>query len=189
MNDTATTKKSGDAEPSRGAKPAGDSKAKMPGADFGLATASVEAKPLSSSNSEERERNEVFGSLVKGDDDIVGLVAYSIYKQNKHDWLVAFNKTKAREPNEDEAFSYIAGESTVRRLAIYRHLVQATLEGRGLQVTGSPGKEKFVQANLAAGTSRPEGGAGKGLMWIGALIAVVVALYIGAKFGMPGVPR
>jgi hypothetical protein len=189
MSDTATTKKSGEVTSSQGSKPAGESKAKMPGADFGVSATSADAKPLSSSNSEERERNEVFGSLVKGDDDIVGLVAYSIYKQNKHDWLVAFNKAKAREPNEDEAFSYIAGESTVRRLAIYRHLAQATLEGRGPQVTGNPGKEKFVQANLASGSSQPEGGAGKGLMWIGALIAVVVALYIGAKFGMPGVPR
>src|SRR5947209_353481 len=70
----------------------------------------------------DEERNAVFESLVTGDQDIVGLVAYSIYKQNKHDWLVAFERTKARAPTDGESSAYILGESTPRRLAIYRHL-------------------------------------------------------------------
>ncbi|MCC2099207.1 MAG: hypothetical protein KDJ29_20120 [Hyphomicrobiales bacterium] len=197
MSDSTTAKKSDGKAPS--APPASASaadKARMPDTDgfavSGEAPAgSKKASIGSSSSSEERERNEVFGSLVKGDEDIIGLVAYSIYKQNKHDWLVAFNKIKDREPNEDEAFSYIAGESTARRLAIYRHLAQATLEGRGPQVSGGPAKEKFVQTALSNGNAAGKAGSGssKAMMWIGALIAVVIALYIGAKFGMPGIPR
>ncbi len=46
----------------------------------------------------------------------MGLVAYSIYKQNKHDFLVAFSKTKGREPNEAEMAAYTMGESTPRAL-------------------------------------------------------------------------
>ena len=82
------------------------------------------------------EHNIVFTSLVTSDKDIVGLVAYSIYKQNKYDWLMAFSRMQGRMPNEAEAQSYLLGESTARRLATYRHLADATLEGRGLEVPG-----------------------------------------------------
>ena len=159
---------------------------KEPSKDAGAATQDGGA------NAEDRERNAVFGNLVTGDEDIVGLVAYSIYKQNKHDWLVSFGKAKGREPSEGEAYSYIIGESTARRLAIYRHLAQATLDGNGPHVSGGPAKEKFVQHSLSNANSLKSGsgaGGGKGLFWIVGLIAVVAALYIGAKFGMPGLPR
>lgn len=82
----------------------------------------------------EGERNDVFAKLVTADSDIIGLVAYSIYKQNKFDWLQAFNRAKGREPTEDELAAYIVGEGTPRRLATYRHLAHATLEGRGPDV-------------------------------------------------------
>lgn len=199
MSDTATAKKPGDAAKPADASAGKPDTAKMPGAgDFDLTSGTAKGAEKTVAHAsdvhltaEERERNAVFGSLVKGDEDIVGLVAYSIYKQNKHDWLVAFNKAKDREPNESEAYSYITGESTVRRLAIYRHLAQATLEGRGPQVSGSPSKEKFVQRNLANSNTagQNQGGGGKAIMWIIGLIAVVAALYIGAKYGMPGMPR
>ncbi len=84
------------------------------------------------------EHNVVFTSLVTGDTDIVGLVAYSIYKQNKYDWLLALSRAHQRTPTEAEAESYLLGESTPRRLATYRHLAEATLEGRGLKVPGQP---------------------------------------------------
>jgi len=47
------------------------------------------------------EKNLVFSSLVRGDGDITGLVAYSIYKQNKLDWLQAFEAAKSRAPARD----------------------------------------------------------------------------------------
>ena len=89
---------------------------------------------ITTTASRESERNDVFAKLVTGDNDIIGLVAYSIYKQNKFDWLQAFNRAKGREPTEDELNAYIVGEGTARRLATYRHLAHATLEGRGPDV-------------------------------------------------------
>ena len=84
------------------------------------------------------ENNVVFTSLVTGDRDIVGLVAYSIYKQNKYDWLQAYSRLQGRMPNADEAQAYLLGESTLRRLATYRHLAEAVLDGRGPDVPGAP---------------------------------------------------
>lgn len=80
---------------------------------------------------ETTERDGIFRQLVKEDADIAGLVAYSIYKQNKLDWLTAFEQAKGRAPTADEQSSYIIGEGTPRRLVTYRHLAEAMLAGTG----------------------------------------------------------
>lgn len=74
--------------------------------------------------------NDVFARLVEADEDIIGLLAYALYKQNKVDWLVSFKQAEGRAPDQAELKSYITGERTPRRLAIYRHLATATLEGK-----------------------------------------------------------
>ena len=79
----------------------------------------------------EAERNTIFDNLVKVEGEVSGLIAYSIYKQNKRAWLNDFQKAVGRPPTEAETRAYIIGESTERRLATYRHLAQATLAGQG----------------------------------------------------------
>jgi hypothetical protein len=79
----------------------------------------------------EAEHNTIFDNLVKVEGEVAGLVAYSIYKQNKRAWLHDFIKASGRPPNEAESRAYIIGESTERRLATYRHLAAATLAGQG----------------------------------------------------------
>ena len=100
------------------------------------------------------EHNIVFTSLVTSDKDIVGLVAYSIYKQNKYDWLHAFSRLQGRMPDEAEAQSYLYGESTPRRLATYRHLAEAVLAGRGPDVQN--GEAPSRAPPYAAGIRRSE---------------------------------
>ncbi len=130
------------------------------------------------------EHNVVFTSLVTGDKDIVGLVAYSIYKQNKYDWLMAFSRHRGRMPNPEEAHSYLYGESTPRRLATYRHLAEATLGGRGLEVPGSssgplPSSGAFLAARPGPHEMEsprgPERRSGRPLI-IGVLCLVLVIL-------------
>ncbi len=126
------------------------------------------------------DRNTVFGSLVTEDSDVVGLVAYSIYKQNKHDFLVAFSKARGREPNEVELTAYTMGESTPRRLAIYRHLAQATLDGRGPDSPAIPGgaAKKPAPANASALNTK---------LLVAAIVLLVATLgYLVARLGLPG---
>ena len=75
--------------------------------------------PSVPATTEESERNPIFDALVGPDGEIAGLVAYSIYKQNKRAWLDAFIKSTGRIPTEAETRCYIIGESTQRRLATY----------------------------------------------------------------------
>ena len=127
----------------------------------------------------DNDRNPVFEQLVSGDSDIVGLVAYSIYKQNKHDFLVAFSKTKGREPNEAELGAYTMGESTPRRLAIYRHLAQSTLDGRGPDSPAMPGGARKAPVKEASSLNTK-------LLGFAVVLMLVTLAYLVARLGLPG---
>ncbi len=141
------------------------------------------------------DRNAVFGNLVKADTDIVGLVAYSIYKQNKHDWLIAFNKAKSREPQESELASYIIGESTPRRLATYLHLAEATLEGRGPATPAGPASNGAAQRNYAiAARHTPPSAPAAQQNWgfiglVGLAFIAAIGLYLAARYGFIGTAK
>ena len=102
------------------------------------------------------DRNPIFDALVSPEGEVAGLVAYSLYKQNKRAWLDDFVKLTGRHPTEAESRAYIIGESTQRRLATYRQLAEATLSGK------SP----------STGGARRMGAAG----WLGVAIVAVLAL-------------
>ena len=86
---------------------------------------------------EEAERNPIFDALVSSEGEVSGLVAYSIYKQNKREWLEDFKKLTGRLPTDAETRAYIIGESTTRRLATYRQLAQTTLGDQGVRSPAS----------------------------------------------------
>ena len=122
------------------------------------------------------ERNGVFRHLVTDDSDIAGLVAYSIYKQNKLDWLTAFEKSKGRVPNDGELSSYIIGEGTPRRLATYRHLAEATLAGNGPEIGGAGPGQSARGASRRPGNPSERRAMTTGLVAAYALVAVLFVL-------------
>ncbi len=150
----------------------------------GADTATSSMSPALAERSANGDRNVVFASLVKDDGDIAGLVAYSIYKQHKLDWLTAFEAMKGHVPNEAELTSYIIGEGTPRRLATYRHLAEAVLAGNGPDVAGqpAPGRAPFQRRPkpLIRGTMTP------GLIATYGLIALLflIGLWLAAHFTM-----
>jgi len=98
----------------------------------------------------EVERNPIFDALVGTDEgDVAGLVAYSIYKQNKRAWLDDFVKTTGRAPSEAETRSYIIGESTERRISTFRRLATWTLAGDA--PSRSAWRAKGPMSGIAAG--------------------------------------
>ena len=136
------------------------------------------------------DRNPVFEMLVSGDKDIIGLVAYSIYKQNKREWLMAFHKARGRDPNENEMAAYIIGDSTPRRLATFRHLAQATLEGRGPEVPFKPGQTDGAYP-IAKRPAHPAPGRDPSVTslrvsFITLGLVVVMAIYLAVRLGLPG---
>jgi hypothetical protein len=124
------------------------------------APAMADAPPA---NAAEAERNPIFDALVGPNEDVAGLVAYSLYKQNKRSWLEDFIKVVGRAPTEAESRAYIIGESTERRLNTYRHLAAATLAGQR------------PQAPAAAASAK--GSALTGLLW--ALVVILALAVLG----------
>jgi hypothetical protein len=143
--------------------------------------------PAQTVPADDGERNGVFSSLVKGDTDVVGLVAYSIYKQNKHDWLVAFRRQRGREPDEVELSAYIIGEATARRLVTYRQLAEATIEGRGPEVSFAPGRDAAARP-VARPVPRQERSDGlPAWMFVALAVVALMLILFAARFGIPGI--
>jgi hypothetical protein len=127
-------------------------KSDAPSTPVGLPKAGALSKPPAepANDTTEVERNTIFDNLVKVEGEVPGLVAYSIYKQNKRAWLNDFLKATGRPPTEAESRAYIIGESTERRLATYRHLAAATLAGQGPEApTSSSSARSFARSGVA----------------------------------------
>jgi hypothetical protein len=118
----------------------------------------------------ESDLNPIFDALVTPDEDVTGLVAYSLYKQNKRAWLGDFIKATGRTPTEAESRAYIIGENTERRLDTYRHLAAETLSGQWPQDKTGLG---------AAPKARPTVNAVWALVVVAALAVLGLALQAG----------
>ncbi|MBI1868159.1 MAG: hypothetical protein HYS06_07695 [Methylocystis sp.] len=128
------------------------------------------------------DRNRVFQRLVTTDDDVAGLVAYSIYKQNKLDWLLAFEKRLSRPPEEAEIAAYIIGESTPRRLATYRHLAVSTLRGSGLNAGDNADRPSALPPYARSSAGFAE--ASTVVSYLIFAVVVLIALFLAARFGL-----
>ncbi|HSV28675.1 MAG TPA: hypothetical protein VLL76_03925 [Candidatus Omnitrophota bacterium] len=51
--------------------------------------------------------NPVYERLVRGDDDLVGLVAYGLYKQSKRDWIKRYFDKHGASPSDDLLLDYV----------------------------------------------------------------------------------
>jgi hypothetical protein len=71
----------------------------------------------------------IFERLVHDEEDVIGLLAYSLSMQNKRDWLLGFHTEVGRDPTPAEITAYEIGERIDRRLATYRKLAEHALSG------------------------------------------------------------
>lgn len=82
-------------------------------------------------------RDTIFEKLVSGENDVIGLLAYSLSMQNKRDWLAAFKAETGRDPTTAEMAAYDIGERIERRLTTYRKLAENALAGNSFWASAS----------------------------------------------------
>ncbi|MGL4727845.1 MAG: hypothetical protein ACRCWO_03725 [Bosea sp. (in: a-proteobacteria)] len=104
------------------------------------------------------DRNPIFSQLVKSDEDVIGLVAYALYKQSKRDWMIAFGNAHKRAPNEAELRAFIVGERTDRRIVTYRRLAEDVLGH--FHSKGTTTKSLMVHSEAPVATVASTSGAG-----------------------------
>jgi len=133
-------------------------------------------------------RDTVFDRLVRDEEDIIGLLAFSLSMQNKRDWLVAFHQEMGRDPNGAELAAYEIGERIERRLATYRKLAENALSGNAFwasatltpvsELPGTPMAEPSAPAAPASSSGRPSrfGGSAFAVLF-GLAVVAAVAVY------------
>jgi hypothetical protein len=111
--------------------------------------------PALAARSEGGAPNPVFELVVQGEHDVVGLLAYGLYKQNKRDWLIAHLAKEGREPTAAESDAFILGERIPRRVATYRRLAEDMLASdSSLRPMEKPGLLNGLMAQPANDTLR-----------------------------------
>lgn len=74
-----------------------------------------------------RKYNHIFSKLVDDETDLIGLVAYGVYKNNKIEYLENFKKKNQREPSEDEIEQFNENSCSESSLRNYIRIAEANI--------------------------------------------------------------
>ncbi|HEX5356143.1 MAG TPA: hypothetical protein VFW93_07990 [Aquabacterium sp.] len=69
-----------------------------------------------------------YQSLVQDDEDLIGLVAYSLYKRDKLHFVEHYRQTEGREPTGTEVCAFITGAKLKTSIESYRSDAEVLLE-------------------------------------------------------------
>ena len=81
-------------------------------------------EPLAKAN-QSMSRHQTFTKLVTDDKDFVGMVAYTIYKKEKLDWIEQFKVTHGDEPSEAELKQFTLASDSTLRIQQYREIAES----------------------------------------------------------------
>lgn len=102
------------------------------------------------------DKNFIYSKLVRDDDDIIGMVAYGIYKKHKIEFIESIKSTHDREPNIDEWHAFAISTNTESQRDKYvsqaeTMLATFVMNSAGEQIKDSERKmlEQY-QANIKA---------------------------------------
>ena len=65
------------------------------------------------------DKNFIYSKLVRDDDDIIGMVAYGIYKKHKIEFIESVKQAHNREPNAEEWHAFAMATNTDSQLNKY----------------------------------------------------------------------
>lgn len=97
---------------------------------------------MSKDSAVEIKYNFIYSKLVTAEDDIVGIIAYGIYKKHKIEFITKIKDEHGREPSDEECRSFFAASTTASQLGNYRHQAEAMLT----DVVGNVANEELQRA-------------------------------------------
>lgn len=92
--------------------------------------------------------NFIYEQLVKSEDDLVGLIAYAIYKKHKIEFITRIKEKEGREPTKDECKIFFNASTTESQLVKYRNDAQSILSDVVANTTNEE-LERYEQEILA----------------------------------------
>ena len=72
--------------------------------------------------------NRVYDHLVEGEDDVIGLITYSLYKRDKRDWLVSWTAKHDTEPTADQVEAFVNAQMSTAQRDRYRNAARQVLD-------------------------------------------------------------
>ncbi len=84
--------------------------------------------------------NFIYAKLVSAEDDVVGLIAYGIYKRHKIEFITKIKDEQGREPTTEECNSFFAASTTDSQLNNYRSQAETMLS----ETVGNIAKEELT---------------------------------------------
>lgn len=86
----------------------------------------------------ERKYNYIYRLLVKDSNDLIGLIAYGLYKQHKIEFIENYrNDHEGNEPTEEDCKAFALTTSTARSIAQYRDAATALLQKITIETTSA----------------------------------------------------
>lgn len=85
--------------------------------------------------------NYIYKTLVEDDNDILGIIAYGIYKKHKIEFIDKIKKEQGREPTDEECYSFFACSTTETQLESYRSQAEMLLS----EAVGNIAREEIVE--------------------------------------------
>jgi len=136
-------------------------------------------------------RDTIFDKLVNSENDVIGLLAYSLSMQTKREWLAAFHAEIGREPTVGELAAYDIGERIDRRLATYRKLAEHALSGNSFwasaamtpvsEFSGAPVDDHAPVASKVP-PKRNRFGSGNALVLVCVVVLLAVAAFAARRY-------
>lgn len=71
--------------------------------------------------------NFIYSKLVTDEDDLIGLIAYGIYKKHKIEFITKIKEEQKHEPTPEECNSFFAASTTESQLSKYRNQAETML--------------------------------------------------------------
>lgn len=85
--------------------------------------------------------NYIYENLVKNDKDILGIIAYGIYKKHKIEFIDKIKKEQGRIPTDEECRSFFVFSTTETQLDSYRDQAEMLLS----EAVGNIAREEIVE--------------------------------------------
>lgn len=80
--------------------------------------------------------NSIYEKLVISDDDLVGLIAYGLYKRHKIEFITSIRDNEGRVPTQEECHSFFVSSTTDSQLNKYRDQAETLLYSMVVNVAG-----------------------------------------------------
>lgn len=72
--------------------------------------------------------NRVYDHLVEGDDDVIGLITYSLYEKDRRDWLQHWQRQHGADPTADQFEAFVEAQLTFSQRDRYRSAARQVLD-------------------------------------------------------------